>query len=161
MARADDFGTCPQLVMDQGMDRMIAHPHAEGGRDPLLDLPIGGEAIRLLQALAELGHLLGRQGGAFAGGDVDREQGGEPAITVVRQPAANRIAIQAKEGGDGRTIRCLPAGEQIEGVQTLAFAMVALLLKSLLEVVGRFVNDREGLVHGYALDMPLELVSHA
>ena len=62
--------------MDQGMHGMVAHLHAEGGRDPLLNLAVGGEAVRLPEAAAELGAVVGRQGGAFAGGDVDGEQGG-------------------------------------------------------------------------------------
>jgi len=127
---------------------MIAHLHAEGRRDPLLNLAVGGEAIRLLQALAELGHLIGRQGRTLAGGDVDREQGGEPTITILRQPAADGIALYAEEGGDGRAILGLATGEQIQGVQALAFAVVALLLEPLLEIIGRFVNDRERFVHG-------------
>ena len=55
----------------------------------------------------------------------------------------------------------MAAGEQIERVQALAFAMVALLVEALLEIIGRFMNRRQGLVHGCSLGMLSESLLHA
>ena len=84
MAGAGDFGAGAQFVMHQGMHGMVAHLDPEGRRDPLLDRAVGGNAIRLLQALAELRQVVGRQGRPFAGGHVDGEQGRQPAGAILR-----------------------------------------------------------------------------
>ncbi len=128
--------------MHQGMHGMIAHLHSEGCGDPLLNLPVGGEPIRLRQPLAELDQLVRRQGWPFAGGHVHGEQCRQPTLAILSQPASHGITIHAEERGDGGAALGLPAGQQIERMQALAYAMVALLLEPLLEVVGRLMDAR-------------------
>ncbi|MDQ5828040.1 MAG: hypothetical protein M3441_28315 [Chloroflexota bacterium] len=148
MAGTGDFGAGTQLVMYQGMHRMIAQLHPQGGRDPLLDFAVGGEALRLRQALLQLGELGRGQGRGFAGWHINVQQRIKATLRVLREPAANGIAVNAKEGGGLAAAAGLAAGEEIEQMEALPLAMVALLLEADLERIGRLVDGRHRAVHG-------------
>jgi hypothetical protein len=64
------------------MHGMIPHLNAQRSGDPLVDLAIGGKAVRLSEALLKLGELVGGQGRRFAGRDVDGSQGSETAVAI-------------------------------------------------------------------------------
>ncbi len=80
MAGVGDFGAGTQLVMHERMHRMIAQLRPQGGRDPLPDRAIRGEAVGLRQALLELGELVRRRGRGFAGRNEDVQERGEAAL---------------------------------------------------------------------------------
>ncbi len=130
---------------------MIAQLHAQGRRDPLLDLAIGGEAVGLGQALLELGQLLRRQGRGFAGGDIDIQEGVEATLGLPGEPAANGIARDAEELSSLAAAARLPSGQQIEQMEALPLTRIALVRETVLEVVGRLMDDRHGAVHGCSL----------
>jgi hypothetical protein len=133
------------------MHRMIAHLNAQRGGDPLLDLSVGGEAVRLGEALLKVDELLGGQSGRFTGRDVDMGECGQAAVAIESQPAADGVAIEAEEVSDLGTIGGLSAGKQVEGMEALAFTVVMLVLEALLESIRCLVNDGERLVHGLCL----------
>jgi hypothetical protein len=64
------------------MDGVIAHLNAQGRGDPLLDLTIGGEAVRLGEALLKLGELVRGQGRRFAGRDIDGSESSKTAVAI-------------------------------------------------------------------------------
>jgi hypothetical protein len=133
------------------MDGMIAHLNAQSGGDPLLDLAIGSKAVRLGEALLKLGELVRGQGGGFASRDVEMGEGSKTAVARGSQPAADGVAVEAEEGSELGAIGRLAAGEEVEGMEALAFAMVMLVLEQLLESIGWLVDDGERLVHGLCL----------
>ena len=147
MAGARNFGPRPQFVVDEGMDGMVAHRHAQGRSDPLLNFPVGGEAVGLLQALLELGELVRGQGGSFAGRDVEVQEGRQAALRILGYSAADGIALNAEElGGLGPAAR-LPTRKQIKQMKALPLAGVVLVLEAGLEFVGGLVDDGHGAVH--------------
>ena len=85
--------------MHQVVDDIIFQAHAEGVVNPLLDFTIGGEAVRVGKASAELLNLERGEGRSFTFRDIQVEQGRESALVIGGEPAGNGVARNAKDVG--------------------------------------------------------------
>ena len=99
MTETRDFGTSLELVMHQIVDDIILQAHAEGVVNPLLDFTVGGEAVRVGKASAELLKLERGKGRSFALGDIEVEQGWEAALVIGGKPTGNGVACNAEDVG--------------------------------------------------------------
>ena len=75
------------------------------------------------------------------------EQGGEPALGLLLQPAPNGGAVHAEERGHIGAEAGVTTGQQLERVQALLLGGVALPAEALCELLGRFMHDGKGAVH--------------
>jgi hypothetical protein len=94
-----DFGTSLELVMHKVVDDIILQADAEGIVNPLLDFSVGGEAVRVGKASAELLKLRWGKGRSFAFGDIEVEQGREAAVVIGGKPTSNGVACNAEDVG--------------------------------------------------------------
>ena len=127
---------------------MIEHVNTKGIGDPLLDLAVGGKALRLGKAETKLLKLVGREGGSFAWGNREIKEGGNAAGGVEGKPAGERIAADAEKGSKLDTSGRLSGGHEVEHLETFALVGVLFTVKAGLEVVSRFDNDGHCAVHG-------------
>ena len=67
--------------------------------NPLLDWSVGGEAVRMGKASAELLNLERGQGRSFAFGHIQVEQGWEAALLIGGEPTSNGVARNAEDEG--------------------------------------------------------------
>ena len=85
--------------MHKVMDDIILQADAEGIVNPLLDFSVGGEAVRVGKASAELLKLERGQGRSLAFGDIEVEQGWEAALLIGGEPTGNGVARNAEDEG--------------------------------------------------------------
>ena len=85
--------------MEEIVDDIILQADAEGVVNPLLDFSVGGEAVRVGKASAELLKLERGQGRSFALGDIEVKQGREAALMIRGEPTGNRVACNAEDVG--------------------------------------------------------------
>jgi hypothetical protein len=85
--------------MHQIVDDIILQAHAEGIVNPLLDFSVGGEAVRMGKASAELLNLERGEGRSFAFGHIEVEQGMEAALLIGGEPTGNGVARNAEDEG--------------------------------------------------------------
>jgi hypothetical protein len=85
--------------MEEVVDGIVAHGDAEGVVNPLLDFSVGGEAVRMGKASAELLNLERGEGRSFAFGHIQVEQGMEAALLIGGEPTGNGVARNAEDEG--------------------------------------------------------------
>ena len=85
--------------MHQIVDGIVLHRDAEGVVNPLLDWSVGGEAVRVGKASAELLKLRWGKGRSFAFGHIQVEQGRDAALVIGGKPTSNGVACNAEDEG--------------------------------------------------------------
>ncbi len=140
-----------QFIIDQSMDGMVEHLHAKGIGNPLLNLAIGGKAVRLCKTETELLKLVGSKGRNSACRNVDIKQRRDATGGVVSKPGGDGIPADAKEGGKLGAIDGLGTRNEKEHMEALTLAWVMLFEKEGLELVSRLGNRGHGSVHGKVL----------
>jgi len=148
MAGTSDLEASTQFVIDYGMHGMIEHVHTKGISDPLLDLAVGGKALRIGKTETKLLKLVGREGGSFAWGNIQIKEGGNAAGGVEGKPAGDGIAADTEKGSKLDTSGRLSGGEEVEHLEAFALVGVQFTVKAGLEVLSRFENDGHCSVHG-------------
>ena len=103
---------------------------------------------RALEGVLQGLQLVGRQRLALAGGDVDREQGGQATVAVGGELAPHGIAVDTKQPGDRLARVRLFAGEEQQRVEAGALGRMPFLSKLGLQFVGSLSNGGHRLAHG-------------
>jgi hypothetical protein len=126
------------------VERLVLDRHA--ARPPhLLAQRLGrGEAFGAAQRLLQAGEHRGRQRAGLARGDVGRQQGGQPSHGVAGQPMADGVALQARHVLARAGV---PAGQQVQHLQTGLLVAVMFMVQALFERGDRFGDRRDGVAH--------------
>jgi hypothetical protein len=128
----------------QGVARLVLDFHPVSAPYPLAQGRIGGDALGLGQGLRQAGEHVGGEGDGRAGRDIGGQDGLETSRGRQGQPATQRMAVDAPQGGPLVAAVGLTPGSQVEPRQTRFLVAVMFRTPARFERRDRFVKRRDG-----------------